>query len=315
MNYDGVTDDIAAGLLVLKARIAKAKIPSSKIDETLNIATWNIREFGKKPRTKAALFYIAEIMSQFDLIGLVELRDNLSDLKKVLDILGPEWRAVYSDAMLDGGGNRERIAYVFDRRAVTFNGLAAEAQPPRTKQGSEYLAKISWWRSPYMASFSSGNFDFVCLTTHIRWGDNEASRLVELDSLAQWVADKAEEPNTEDKDILVMGDFNIPSIKSPLFKAITGKGLMVPDKLLKADPGSNLEKNKRYDQILHRPIYPESFCNAGGVVDFYDGDYKTLFPKVKTKEAFTFQISDHLPLWMQINTDTDVQQLEQLIRG
>lgn len=63
MNYDGVTDDIAKGLLVLKDRIAKAKIPSSKIDETLNIATWNVREFGKKARTRPALYYIAEILS------------------------------------------------------------------------------------------------------------------------------------------------------------------------------------------------------------------------------------------------------------
>lgn len=315
MNYDGVTDEIAKGLIELKERIAKAKIPPSKIDETLNIATWNVREFGKKPRTKASLFYIAEILSQFDLIGLVELRDNLADLRKVIDILGPEWRVVYSDAMLDAGGNRERVAYLFDRRAVTFNGLAAEAQPPRFKQGTEYLSKISWWRAPYMGSFSSGNFDFVCLTTHIRWGDTEANRLVELDALAQWVADKAAEPTAEDKDIIVMGDFNIPSETSDLFKAITSKGLMVPDKLLKADLGSNLEKNKRYDQILHRPIYDESFCNAGGVVDFYQGDYKKLFPNLKTKQAFTYQLSDHLPLWMQINTDTDVQQLEQLIRG
>ncbi len=315
MNYEGVTEEIAAGLLVLKERIAKAKIPSSKIDETLNIATWNVREFGRKPRTRAALFYIAEILSQFDLIGMVELRDNLSDLRKVLDILGPEWRAVYSDAILDAGGNRERIAYLFDRRAVTFNGLAAEAQPPRTKQGTEYLSSFSWWRSPYMASFSSGNFDFVCLTTHIRWGDKAANRLVEIEALAQWVAAKAEEPTSEDKDIIVMGDFNISSQRSALFKAVTSKGLMVPARLLKTDLGSNLERNKRYDQILHRPIYDESFCNAGGVLDFYCGDYKALFPKLKTKDAFTYQMSDHLPLWMQINTDNDVHQLEQLIRG
>ncbi len=314
MNYEGATKEIAKGLLVLKERIEQAKIPPSKIDETLNIATWNVREFGKKPRTKAALYYIAEIISQFDLIGLVELRDDVSDLKRVLDILGPEWRTVYSDAILDAGGNRERIAYLFDRRAVIFNGLAAEAQPPRKKAGTEYLADISWWRSPYLASFRSGNFDFVCLTTHIRWGKSEKERLVEISSVAQWVYDKTEEKNLEDHDLLVMGDFNIPSEKSALFKAITAHGLMVPDKLLKSTFGSNLEKDKRYDQILHMPIYPENFCNAGGVLDFYQGDHRKLFPKL-TKSAFTYQLSDHLPLWIQVNTDNDTQQLEQLIRG
>ena len=161
MNYDGITPEIARGLLVLRARIAQAKIPSSKLDETLNIATWNIREFGKKPRTKTALYYIAEILRQFDLVGVQEVRENLGDLKRVLEILGPDWRAVYSDALIDAGGNRERIAYVYDRRAVAFTGLAAQAQPPRTKRGMEYLSDISWWRRPYMVSFHSGNFDFV----------------------------------------------------------------------------------------------------------------------------------------------------------
>jgi hypothetical protein len=85
VDYQGVTEAIAKGLLELKERIEYAKIPPSKIDETVNIATWNVREFGKKPRTKAALFYIEEILSQFDLIGLVEVRNDVSDLKKVLD--------------------------------------------------------------------------------------------------------------------------------------------------------------------------------------------------------------------------------------
>ena len=80
---------------MLKQRIVAAQIPPSKIDETLNIATWNIREFGKKKRTEAAIHYIAEILGQFDLIGLVELRDDLTDLGRVLEVLGATWRAVY----------------------------------------------------------------------------------------------------------------------------------------------------------------------------------------------------------------------------
>jgi hypothetical protein len=34
-----------------------------------------------------------------------------------------------------------------------------------------------------------------------------------------------------------------------------------------------------------------------------------------TKTKFTYEISDHLPLWMQISTDIDGMQLEQIIRG
>ena len=101
MHHGKISKEIARGLVALRKRIDAAKIPSSKLDETLNIATWNIREFGKKRRTEAAIHYIAEILGQFDLIGVVEVRDNLDDLSRALKILGPYWRAVYSDMIPD----------------------------------------------------------------------------------------------------------------------------------------------------------------------------------------------------------------------
>ncbi|MBM3888473.1 MAG: endonuclease [Verrucomicrobia bacterium] len=316
MNHGKASPAIAKGLLALKERIRAANIPSAKLDETLNIATWNIREFGKSPRTEAAIHYIAEILGQFDLIGIVELRDDLTDLGRVLKILGPYWRAVYSDMIPDAGGNRERLGFIYDKRAVTFNGLAAEANAPRRKKGFEYLPETSFWRSPYMASFRSGSFDFIVLTTHIRWGDSTEARRAEIGMLADWIEAKRLEKTSEDKDLIVMGDFNIPSRDDPLFKAIIKHGLQIPKALLGAH-GTNLEKDKRYDQILHYPVYPQNFTNAGGELDFYgdEAGIKELFPRGMTKEKFTYQLSDHLPLWMQINTDIDGQKLEQIIQG
>ena len=316
MNHGKVSKEIAAGLLALRERIAAAKIPSSKIDETLNIASWNIRDFGKARRSEAAIHYIAEILGQFDLIGIVELRDDLTDLGRVLHILGPYWRAVYSDMIPDAGGNRERLGFIYDKRAATFNGLAAEANPPRARKGFEYLSRRSFWRNPYMAAFKSGNFDFVVLTAHIRWGNSTKARRQEIKPLADWIEGKRREKHHEDKDLIVMGDFNIPSRDDPLFRAITRHGLRIPNALLGAH-GTNLGKNKYYDQILHQPIYPASFTKAGGELDFYidEAHIKELFPAGLTKEQFTFQLSDHLPLWLQINTDIDGEQLEQIIQG
>jgi len=314
MFHGDLSKEIAQGLIELQSRIKKAQIPSSKLDETLNIATWNIREFGKEKRTEAAIHYIGEILGQFDLIGIVELRDDLSDLGRVLPILGPYWRAIYSDMIPDSGGNRERIAFLYDKRAVTFGGFAAEANPPRKKVGNEYVSEISWWRSPYMASFRSGNFDFVVLSAHIRWGDSEAARKGELQLLADWVDAKRKEKAHEDNDIIVMGDFNIPDRDDELFKAITSRGLEIPQALRKLSFGTNLAKDKRYDQILHYPIYPENFTNQGGVLDFYAGDASPLFPGMSV-EDFTYQLSDHLPLWMQVNTDIAGQQLDEIIQG
>lgn len=144
MEHGNVSQEIAKGLLALQDRIIAAQIPSSKLDESINLATWNIRDFGKVDRSEAAIHYIAEILGQFDLIGVVEVRDNLADLGRVLQILGPYWRAVYSDMIPDAGGNHERVAYIYDKRAVAFNGLAAEAQEPRKKKGLEYLSEDSF---------------------------------------------------------------------------------------------------------------------------------------------------------------------------
>lgn len=313
MFHGNVSLEIAEGLKLLRQRIAAANIPSSKLDETLNIATWNVREFGKKRRSDAAIHYIAEIIGQFDLVGLVELRDNLGDLNRLLPILGPYWDAIYSDAIPDPGGNRERICYLFDSRAVCFNGMAAEASPPRTKRGTEYIADDSWWRSPYVATFKAGNYDFIAFTTHVRWGESDAARLKEIQGLANWVGAKAAEKSAEDRDIIVMGDFNIPGRNDPMFAAITSTGLQIPNALTKDEFGSNLARDKRYDQILHLSRFPDTFTNAGGVVDFYASDHKPLFPAL-TKEEFTYQMSDHLPLWIQINTDIDGFVLDQIIQ-
>ena len=187
MHHGDVSPEIAQGLLALKKRIDAAKIPSSKLDQTINVAVWNVREFGKVRRTPAAIHFIAEILGQFDLVSLVELRNDLTDLGRVLPILGPSWEVVDSDWNDDDGGNKERTAFLFDRRAVTFNGLAAEVDAPREKEATEYLAKQSFWRAPYMCSFRAGNFDFIAIATHTRWGESLQGRQAELQMLTDWI--------------------------------------------------------------------------------------------------------------------------------
>jgi len=323
MHHGDVSPDIAAGLLALRKRIQAAKIPPSKLDETINVAIWNIREFGKTRRTNAAVHYIAEILGQFDLIALVELRDNLEDYGRVCQFLGPSWDLVYSDWMSDSGGNRERVGFLFDRRAVTFNGLAAEIDAPRGKKGTEYLAQQSFWRAPYMCSFRAGNFDFIALATHARWGDSLEGREAELGMLADWIDTRFKDKSVEDSDLIVMGDFNTPSLDDKIFKALTRRGLQIPDSLVNLKvgditvKGSNLGKDARYDQILHLPTVRKRFTNFGGTLDFYGSDagIKELFPDAGyTRTEFTFQLSDHFPVWVQIDTDIDGQRLTQIVQ-
>jgi endonuclease/exonuclease/phosphatase family metal-dependent hydrolase len=324
MHHGDVTREIAQGLLALRKRIAASEIPPSQLDETINVAVWNIREFGKKHRTEAAIHYIAEILGQFDLIALLELRDDLTDLGRVLPYLGPSWSLVYSDWMDDPGGNSERAAFLYDARAVIFNGLAAEVDAPRTQAGPEYLATQSFWRAPYMCSFRAGNFDFIAIAMHARWGKSEEARQAELQMLADWIDTRFQDKFVEDHDLIVMGDFNTPQIGDPLFQALTSRGLQIPDALVdlkvgqRVVRGSNLGRTARYDQILHLPTMKARFSNFGGALDFFGSAarIKELFPdKNYTTQQFSFQLSDHFPVWLQVKTDIDGQRLNQIVQN
>ncbi|MGI8957380.1 MAG: hypothetical protein ACR2II_10770 [Chthoniobacterales bacterium] len=65
-----------AGKLVELCQQLDQTIPSKDADQNLLLATWNIRDFGKRnnrgfgPRLPEALFYIAEILSRFDFIAI-----------------------------------------------------------------------------------------------------------------------------------------------------------------------------------------------------------------------------------------------------
>ncbi|WP_308909989.1 endonuclease/exonuclease/phosphatase family protein [Pseudokordiimonas caeni] len=318
MHHGDISPEIAAAIRILRDRMddQKVKIPPSALDESLNLATWNIREFGNSPRSDKAIHLIAEILSQFDLIAITELRDNLADFKRVLDILGPYWKVVYSDFRSDGAGNDERIAFLYDKRMVVFTGLAAEANPPRARPAPgapyEYMHD-DWWRSPYMASFRAGNFDFIVMAAHMRWGDSVAERAEALGHLADWVQARRTHPFVSDKDIILLGDFNIPSKGSSTYKQLTKHGLKAPASLMKAI-GTNLSQRNCYDQIMIDPTNDSRFTGKGGALDFFKGDHTPLFPEL-TQEAFTFQLSDHLPLWIQVDVWIEDEQINSVLLG
>ena len=59
------------------------------------------------------------------------------------------------------------------------------------------------------------------------------------------------------------------------------------------------------------------FTNDGGALDFFidNAHIDQLFPgKNYTREKFTYQMSDHLPVWIQIKTDIDGFRLNQIVQ-
>lgn len=71
---------IATKLLELKDGLSQNKIPIRTVEGTLMLASWNIREFGDSNygvRGEGPIYYIAEIISRFDLVAVQEIRSYL----------------------------------------------------------------------------------------------------------------------------------------------------------------------------------------------------------------------------------------------
>lgn len=285
-----------SGLALLRSRIRAARIPAAR--NNLRIATWNIRRFGEGTRFDESIEMIAAIIRSFDVVAIVELCEDLTDLRRTLKVLGPKWRAVFSDYLRDAGGNRERIGILFDSSRVEFTGLASCAEGARARRGTGYSQSVPWWRPPFVASFSGNGRDFALVAAHVRWGASARARSSELAALANWIVERSREPHFGGGGVIVVGDFNATSaaVMAPLFEF----GLQLP-RALTREVTTDLGHRKRYDQIATLQSSGLRFSDRAGAVDFYVNSHRELFPRQRlTKQAFTFQLSDHLPLWAEI---------------
>lgn len=311
----GMTVAQAKQLKKLRTTIIDTKLPARNVDQNLLIATFNIREFGQIPREAFAINALAEIISSFDIIAIQELRSNLTDLKKLMDVLGPYWKVVFNDpsGAAKNKGNDERMAYIYDGRIIKFTGMAAELLISDDFLGYAGAATTEMsvpWRTPYMVSFRAGSFDFVMLTVHIQWNSKGGikARTKEIDMITKWIKERSDNSKLYDQDIFIVGDFNIPTLGSSTYKALIKNGLEIPKQL--HDIKTNLKQNAHYDQIAYFKENTNCSVTTAGIIDFYSTFFDGL--DKKSYDKMTYQISDHLPLFAEISiNETDLDQMIQ----
>lgn len=339
-------------LLKLRKQLAK-EIPDRELESNLLLATWNIREFGTTKyggRRTEAYYYIAEIISKFDMIAIQEVKEDLTALERLKDILGGYWNYIFTDVTAGNQGNGERLAFMFDTRKVRFGGLAGEmvlppfeSKDPQTGQ-TVYQPVQQLARTPYMCGFHAGWTNFSLVTVHILYGSAAADnpeRIKEIEAVAKTMASRAEDKKAWSNNIVLLGDFNIYSPKDKTYQAIENAGFVIPPEIKKL-PGSNVPKNKFYDQVAFK-VRPGYFDTTGkaGVFDYYKSVYTLhdesiyaeqmgkpyLYKGAKGKKRTaeekttyyktywrTFQMSDHLPMWVEIKIDhTDDYLREELV--
>lgn len=337
----------AEGLLRLKEGFEEAAIPTRDASDSLLLATWNIREFDSSKygeRGQESIYYIAEIVSRFDLVAVQEVNENLAALETLMRYLGGWWKYLITDVTEGTRGNRERMAFVYDSRKLSFGGIASEVViPPVTRRGKPLEPAKQLARTPFMVGFRAGWFRFTICTTHILYGEGMAEdpeRLEEIKVLASFLAERAGEEHAWAKNMILLGDFNIFDTTDQTMGAITSAGFVVPPQLQTLP--SNALQTKHYDQIAF--IAPELRdgleLSRAGVFDFYQYVYRdedaTLYTeemdeaygkghdgeKVPEEERAgyyedwrTYHMSDHLPMWIELKTDFGKEYLGGKVSG
>jgi hypothetical protein len=110
---------------------------------------------------------VAAIIARFDVVAVQESRRNPKALKRLLAILGPQWRVIISDATEGSAGNGERLAFLYDSDRVQPSGLVGEiVLPPIGADPARQFA-----RTPYTASFTRAGVEFTLASVHILWGN------------------------------------------------------------------------------------------------------------------------------------------------
>ena len=324
---------IAEKLLALRKHF-ETEVPKRTINDTLLLATWNIREFDSPAygeRLDESFYYIAEIISHFDLVAVQEVRKDLKALEKVNKILGTYWKYVVTDVTAGTAGNKERLAFLYDSRKVNFGGLAGEVVLEPIRKGKKrYEPAKQLARTPFICGFQAGWFKFMLSTVHILYGKQKAedpNRVKEIEELAKFFAKRAKDKTAWSNNLILLGDFNIFKPSDITFKALTKNKFVIPDEIQQLP--SNAPKNKHYDQIAFMLSKKQLGLQKAGVFDFFKTVFREEDEKIyvsemgeayhqtskgkkrneKSKKSYyktywrTHQMSDHLLMWVELKID------------
>jgi endonuclease/exonuclease/phosphatase family metal-dependent hydrolase len=257
--------------------------------ETAKIAAFNIQIFGQaKSQKEDVMSVLTKIVREFDIVLIQEVRDASEQtipnfVEEINQLEGPQYSFVRSER-LGRTTSKEAYAYLYNTQTVQFI------------QGSDFVfndVADVFEREPYIASFKIGNFDFVLIGIHTKPDDayNEIGNLTLVISSIQ-----ASKP--EEKDIIVMGDFNADgsyfdeSATSNPFKASQYHWLITDnmDTMVKTD--------YTYDRIVILDTTLSHEYGAGAAQVFYFDQLYGL-----NNQTFVGEVSDHYPVFAQYQTD------------
>lgn len=337
-SYPNKADWIARRLLTLRYDLAQS-ITKDRHPNSLIIGSWNIRAFdGGMPRLDESFHYIAEIIASFDICAVQELRDDLRPLKRLKNLLGPNWDYFVTDVGNHEGANYERMGFFYNKDKVFFRNVIGEIviRSDTFDDGGQIA------RTPFFAAFQAGWFRFTLCSSHIIYGDDLSKRAQEITAITKALLKRAKK---EDQVFVFLGDMNIESRDDEVWQALEDSGMEVPH-----FDETNMKGDKFYDQIAYTvkgastrktrllrhgvfdwrnavfgpapdpdpaapddPEFVTRISDADNIAHYepinaamrtaYGKDPYANFASQYATNFMTFEMSDHLPIWVELEVD------------
>lgn len=244
--------------------------------ETLDIISFNVRIFGQAKAAKPEVMQvIVDIIDDYDLISIQEMRDSSGDSARVLYGMMPDYYEMWLSPREGRSRSKEQVIILYDTRELDFISSTNYPDPGDVFE-----------RSPYTIYFRTvdSEFDFHFTNVHLAPGDVEA----ELRALVSVIEDLQE---SGDKDIILVGDFNADGTYFDEDEIFDYFGDEEYEWVITNDIDTTVApSDNTYDRIVINEELKSLVVESGAII-FHD-----MVIGFEVEE-----VSDHYPVYMHLN--------------
>jgi endonuclease/exonuclease/phosphatase family metal-dependent hydrolase len=245
---------------------------------TIRIASFNIQVFGEKklsnPRVRSLL---VEIIRQFDVVAIQEIRSKQDILPQFVDVINSGGRHYdfVIGPRLGRTSSKEQYAFIFDTASIEIDRSSLyTVADPDDRLHREPL--VGWFRVRGPPPERAFTFSLV----NIHTDPDETDR--ELDALADVFRAVRDDGRGED-DVILLGDLNVDDSHLGLLGQLPHVHWAI------SGVATNTRGSKLYDNIVFSRAATTEYTGRWGVLDIIRQFNLTV------DEAL--EVSDHLPIW------------------
>ncbi|MFO7525961.1 MAG: SH3 domain-containing protein [Ignavibacteriaceae bacterium] len=301
----------------------------------LIIGSWNIKWLGRSVNENKNYKAMAEIIQRMDIIAIQEVMDpffteRLDSLIHYLSVNGFKYNYIVSNPTgylnnPEPGKNNylERFSFMWDIDRVEILNTASPYKFIHTPVINNNVFRQVPVSSDFKVKDGNG-FDFRLVTLHTVFNKNiNHIRRMELEFINQWIIDSVTDSLNDEKNIIVIGDFNAnPSRQPHHFKNIISgstnyrvlfeESMTVNEESVRTTiqqtgnpaPGYFLLPVYDHALVTNETSYalPDNpmtkAANDLGVVAF---DQEPFWQQLENWSEVINQMSDHRPVWFKLN--------------